>query len=89
MATSASRSDSVRAQVTARLANVRFNKMKNMITRYGIPFTSAPLLSPPISTGMTDCIAKLKAIFLSHDVLARDEYEKVRPCPSLSGLPLS
>lgn len=49
-------------------------------------FQSAPLASPPIPTGMTDTLKKLKSIVLKQQPPSQAEYVQVRSLNSLSAV---
>lgn len=44
----------------------------------GGQFDAAPLQTPPIVTGMTETLAKLKAILIKRGTVSQHEYEQVR-----------
>ncbi|OBZ75782.1 hypothetical protein A0H81_04992 [Grifola frondosa] len=69
----------VRAQVEARLASARIGTVMQSVTlsMLGNTFTSAPLQSPPIATGMTETMKKLKEIVLKRGAVSQAEFTQV------------
>ena len=72
--------ETVQRQVVHRMkaalkANMDRQKLENLIGRK--QYQSAPLLSPAIPTGMTDTMAKLKAIVLKQSGPTEAEYKQV------------
>ena len=73
------RQETVREQVAERMQitivdNV-LSIMKDMLIE---EVDSAPLLTPPIATGMTETIECLKAILLKQNTISQEEYKQVR-----------
>ncbi|GJE88210.1 zinc finger MYND domain-containing protein [Phanerochaete sordida] len=73
------RQETVQEQVFARLASARMGSIMQTLgqTLFGDEFAAAPLRNPPIATGMTDTMGKIKAIVLKQGALTQDEYKQV------------
>ena len=53
-------------------------------TLFGDGFNAAPLRAPPIATGMTESVGKLKEILMKKSAVSQDEYQQVRSFLTLS-----